>query len=65
MSKTIFSTRPGQRETLAELRPGERLINGRIYYSAAWLSTAAPFEPEAVTATRPAARDRTGYPRPG
>ena len=26
-------------------RPGERVVNGRVYYSAAWLG-AAPFEPE-------------------
>ncbi len=24
------------------------MINGRVYYSAAWLDAAAPFEPEAV-----------------
>jgi hypothetical protein len=29
------------------LGPGERIIGGRIYYSAAWLGAAA-FEPEAV-----------------
>jgi hypothetical protein len=30
------------------LGPGERSINGRIYYSAAWLGVVAPFELEAV-----------------
>ena len=29
------------------LKPGERLIGGRVYYSSLWLG-AAPFEPEAV-----------------
>src|SRR5947209_4848273 len=49
MSETILSIRPRQRR-LAALGPGERVINGRVYYSAAWLSTAARFEAEAVTA---------------
>jgi hypothetical protein len=47
MSKTILSSRPPQREALFSRGPGERLINGRVYYSALWLG-AAPFEPEAV-----------------
>jgi hypothetical protein len=47
MPRTILSSRPRQREPLPPLGPGERVINGRVYYSAAWLD-AAPFEPEAV-----------------
>jgi hypothetical protein len=31
----------------SQLGPGERIIGGRVFYSAAWLG-AAPFEPEAV-----------------
>jgi hypothetical protein len=44
MSGTILSIRPREREPLPPLGPGERVINGRLYYSAAWLR--APFEPE-------------------
>ncbi len=55
MPGTILSSRPRQREPLPPLGPGERLINGRVYYSAAWLGVAAPFEPEAVTAAPQAA----------
>ena len=47
MPRTILSSRPRPREPLPPLGAGERLINGRVYYSAAWLG-AAPFEPEAV-----------------
>jgi hypothetical protein len=47
MSGTILSIRPREREPLPPLGPGERAIDGRVYYSAAWLG-AAPFEPEAV-----------------
>ena len=47
MSGIILSSRPRQREPLPPLGPGERVINGRVYYSAAWLD-AAPFEPEAA-----------------
>ena len=38
MSETILSARRRQRELLAALGPGERVISGRVYYSAAWLS---------------------------
>ena len=44
MSGTILSSRPGQREPLPSLGPGERIINGRVYHSAAWLSS--PLEAE-------------------
>ena len=47
MSGTILSSRLSQRAPLRPLGPGERVISGRVYYSAAWLS-AATFEPEAV-----------------
>jgi hypothetical protein len=47
MSGTILSIRPRQREPLPPLGLGERVINGRLYYSAAWLGAAA-FEPETV-----------------
>ena len=47
MSGTILSSRPRQRGPLRPLGPGERVINGRVYYSAAWLD-AAPSEPEVV-----------------
>ncbi len=47
MPGTILSSHPRQRPSLPPLGPGERVINGRVYYSAAWLG-AAPFEPEAV-----------------
>jgi hypothetical protein len=46
MPGTILSSRPGQRAPLQSLGPGERVIDGRVYYSAVWLT--APFEPEAV-----------------
>jgi hypothetical protein len=55
MSGTILSSRPREREPLPPLGPGERVINGRVYYSAAWLG-AAPFEPEEVK-IRPADGD--------
>jgi hypothetical protein len=45
MSGIILSSRTRQREPLPRLGPGERITNGRLYYSAAWLG-AAPFEPE-------------------
>jgi hypothetical protein len=47
MSETILSSRPRPRAPLSPLGPGERVINGRVYYSALWLGVAA-FEPEAV-----------------
>jgi hypothetical protein len=47
MTGTILSSRPDQRASLPPLGPGERVINGRVYYSAAWLD-ATRFEPEAV-----------------
>src|SRR2546426_12456516 len=47
MPGTILSIRPRQREPLPPLGPGEHIVSGRVYYSAAWLG-AAPFEPEAV-----------------
>jgi len=57
MSGTILSIRPRQRKPLPPLALGERVINGRVYYSAAWLGAAA-FEPEAVTSwPEPAIRD--------
>jgi hypothetical protein len=37
MPGIILSSRFGKRETLPPLRPGERVINARVYYSAAWL----------------------------
>jgi hypothetical protein len=55
MSGTILSSRPRQREPLPPLGPGERVINGRVYYSAAWLDPEA-FEPEVVK-IKPADRD--------
>jgi len=44
MPGTILSSRPRQRAPLQSLVPGERVIDGRVYYSAVWLT--APFEPE-------------------
>jgi hypothetical protein len=35
MPGTILSIRPRQREPLPSLGPGEQVINGRVYYSAA------------------------------
>ena len=55
MSGIILSIRRSQREPLPPLGPGERIINERVYYSAAWLD-AAPFEREAVK-TEPTAAD--------
>jgi hypothetical protein len=46
MPGTILSSRPRQRAPLQSLGPGERVIDGRVHYSAVWLT--APFEPEAV-----------------
>jgi hypothetical protein len=56
--------RPRAHRTLG---PGERVIKGRIHYSAAWLSLAAPFEPEAAKAAREGARgvDHGPSGRPG
>lgn len=45
MSGIILSIRSRQREPLPPLGPGERVINGRVYYSAAWLR-AAPYKSE-------------------
>ena len=47
MSEGILSSRPGDREPLRFLGPGERRVNGRVYYSAAWLD-GTPSEPESV-----------------
>jgi hypothetical protein len=47
MSGSILSSRPGQQAPLPPLGPGERLIDGRVYHSSAWLG-AAPFEPGPV-----------------
>ena len=47
MPGIILSSRPRQREPLPPLGPGERVINGRVYYSAAWLGITAPFNAEA------------------
>jgi hypothetical protein len=65
MSGTILSTRPRQREPLPPLGPGERLINGRVYYSAAWLCS--PLQAEVVKAGLKPARslDRRPTVRPG
>jgi hypothetical protein len=64
MSGTILSIRPRPRPPLVVLGPGERVISGRVYYSAAWLSTAAPSAAEVVTAapepTREVGHVRTG-----
>jgi hypothetical protein len=46
MSRTILSSRPHRRDPLPPLGKGERVIDGRVYYSAVWL--AAPLEPEVV-----------------
>jgi hypothetical protein len=46
MSGTILSIRARRREPLPPLGSGKRVIDGRVYYSAAWLG--APFEPEVV-----------------
>jgi hypothetical protein len=46
MPGTILSSRPRQRVSLQSLGPGERVIDGRVYYSAMWFT--APFEPEAA-----------------
>ena len=51
MSGTILSIRPRQREPLPPLGPGERIINGRVYYSAAWLCS--PLEGEVVHDRKP------------
>ena len=56
MSGTILSSRPRQREPLPALGPGERVINGRVLYSAAWLGAAA-LGPEAVTIEPAAGED--------
>src|SRR5437870_3009561 len=37
MPGIILSTRRRQREPLSRPGPGERVISGRVYYSAAWL----------------------------
>ncbi len=54
MPGTILSSRPRQRAPLPPLGPGDCVIDGRVYYSAVWLT--APFEPEAVR-IEPAAGD--------
>ena len=54
MPGTILSSRPRQREPLPPLGPGERIINGRVYYSAAWLCS--PLEGEVVKAVLKPAR---------
>jgi hypothetical protein len=46
MSGIILSSRRRQREPLPPLGPGECVIDGRVYYSAVWLT--APCGPEAV-----------------
>ena len=46
MSGTILSIRRRQRKLLPPLGPGERVINGRVYYSAAWLSAEPEVEPK-------------------
>ena len=55
MSGIILSSRPRRRGPIRQLGPGERVINGRVCYSAAWLG-AAPVEPEAAK-TEPAGGD--------
>ncbi len=50
MSGTILSIRCQQRKSLLPLGSGERVINGLVYYSAAWLGPPPAFEPEAVKA---------------
>jgi hypothetical protein len=57
MSGTILSSRPRQREPLSSLGPGERVINGRLYYSAAWMGAGA-CEPETVRIGPAAGDDR-------
>jgi hypothetical protein len=57
MPRTILSSRPREREPLPPLGPGERVIDGRVYYSAAWLG-AAPFEPEEVKIRSAAGDDK-------
>ena len=47
MPGIILSSRPCERAVVRPLGPGERIINGRVSYSAAWLD-AAPFEPEVI-----------------
>ena len=46
MPGTILSSRPRRRAPLQSVGPGERVIDGRVYYSAVWLTAA--FEAEAV-----------------
>ena len=58
MSEGILSSRPGHRERLRFLGPGERIIDGRVCYSAAWLD-GTPFEPESVE-IEPAAGGKEG-----
>jgi len=66
MSGNILSIRPRQRGQLAALGPGERVINGRVYYSAAWLGVEAAFAAEGVNAApeppRSVGRNQTGRP---
>jgi hypothetical protein len=40
------------------LRPGERIIGGRVFYSAAWLSPQPEVEPEAACDRLPPAQSR-------
>ena len=56
MPGTILSIRPRQREPLRPLGLGERVINGRVHYSAAWLGAAA-LGPEAVKIEPAAGQD--------
>ena len=66
MSGTILSSRPRQGEPLPPLGPGERIMNGRVYYSAAWLCS--PLEAGVVKAVLKPARSldrRRPTVRPG
>src|SRR5205823_9053416 len=58
MPGIILSSRLGQRAQLLPLGPDKRLINGRVYYSAAWLGV-APFEPEVLRSRARRRRQRS------
>ena len=49
------------------LTPGQRLIDGRVFYSAAWLDQATSTRPEppALKRGRDADRERSGSAAPG
>ena len=46
------------------LTPGQRLIDGRLFYSAAWLDQATSMHPEPPARTRPSEAVATAAPPP-